>query len=451
MNHLVVGFQKLVLMSDHAERIRLLTLCPPTWGRRNISKQFSVTEWVGRMAIELCESIGVLAIYENNQDRGKISPLAIQTVLAYYEDDVISRCSSNTKDTINVKQNNGEKKPVCCRYMVMSLQEAFELFKHEYKDNEDIKIGYTKFCYLKPKWIKLSIKKNICLCHFHENFRLLLVTFSTVIQESIKSNSLIEKIVCSRENSSCMYGNCLLCRTKVPSTEIPTLYSGIDLDEEVNWMKWANVNGKIDIHRLSGSVGDLLIEMEHQWSKFIMHSYITHAQFEHIRNLKQSLASDSALVHMDFAENYALEVQNEVMSKHWSTKQAALFTIQIRTNNEIINIVIVSDYLSHDTTFVSCAQKLICNHIKTFYPLVTTILYLSDGCSGHFKNNFSMLNLIKHYEDYQYKAEWIFYSTSHEKGPVDGLGAVVKSAARRETMRADANPQTPYWTCHTSI
>ncbi|CAF4418523.1 unnamed protein product [Rotaria magnacalcarata] len=389
------------------------------------------------MAIELCESIGVLAIYENNQDRGKISPLAIQTVLAYYEDDVISRCSSNTKDTINVKQNNGEKKPVCCRYMVMSLQEAFELFKHEYKDNEDIKIGYTKFCYLKPKWIKLSIKKNICLCHFHENFRLLLVTFSTVIQESIKSNSLIEKIVCSRENSSCMYGNCLLCRTKVPSTEIPTLYSGIDLDEEVNWMKWANVNGKIDIHRLSGSVGDLLIEMDHQWSKFIMHSYITHAQFEHIRNLKQSLASDSALVHMDFAENYALEVQNEVMSKHWSTKQAALFTIQIRTNNEIINIVIVSDYLSHDTTFVSCAQKLICNHIKTFYPLVTTILYLSDGCSGHFKNNFSMLNLIKHYEDYQYKAEWIFYSTSHEKGPVDGLGAVVKSAARRETMRAD--------------
>ncbi|CAF4705063.1 unnamed protein product [Rotaria socialis] len=116
-------------MSDHAERIRLLTLCPPTWGRRDISKQFSVTEWVGRMAIELCESIGVLAIYENNQDRGKVSPLTIQTVLAYYEDDVISRCSSNTKDTINVKQNNGEKKPLCCRYMVMSLQEAFELFK----------------------------------------------------------------------------------------------------------------------------------------------------------------------------------------------------------------------------------------------------------------------------------------------------------------------------------
>ncbi|CAF3714302.1 unnamed protein product [Rotaria socialis] len=55
MEHLVAGLQKLVLMSDHAERIRLLTLCPPTWSRRDISKFFSVLEWDGRMAKELYE------------------------------------------------------------------------------------------------------------------------------------------------------------------------------------------------------------------------------------------------------------------------------------------------------------------------------------------------------------------------------------------------------------
>ncbi|CAF4530348.1 unnamed protein product, partial [Rotaria sp. Silwood2] len=185
MEHLVAGLQKLVLMSDHAERIRLLTLCPPTWSRRDISTFFSVPEWEGRMAKELYESSGVLAAYENNQDRVKITPSAIEAVVAYYQ-------------------------------------------------------------------------------------------------------------------------------------------------EEVNWMKWANLNGKTDIHRLRGSVSDLLMEMDHQWSKFITHSYITNAQFDYIRNLKQSLPPDTALVHMDFAENY----------------------------------------------------------------------------------------------------------TSHGKGPVDGLGAVVKSAARRETMRA---------------
>lgn len=103
-----------------------------------------------------------------------------------------------------------------------------------------------------------------------------------------------------------------------------------------------------------------------------------------------------------------------------------------------------------------CGQRMICDHIRTLYPLITTIFYLSDGCSAHFKNNFSMLNLIKHREDYQFQAEWIFLfskptlfhiqiyvfivssiQTSHGKGPVDRLEAVVKSAARRQTMRAD--------------
>lgn len=72
-------------MSDHSERIRLLTLCPPNWSRRDISRIFSVSEWEGRMTIELYESSGILAVWENNEDRGQISPSTIQTVLAYYQ------------------------------------------------------------------------------------------------------------------------------------------------------------------------------------------------------------------------------------------------------------------------------------------------------------------------------------------------------------------------------
>ena len=40
MQHLVAGLQKLVLTSNHSERIRLLTLCPPGWSRREISVLF---------------------------------------------------------------------------------------------------------------------------------------------------------------------------------------------------------------------------------------------------------------------------------------------------------------------------------------------------------------------------------------------------------------------------
>ncbi|CAF3868727.1 unnamed protein product [Rotaria magnacalcarata] len=218
MEHLVAALQKLVLMSDHAERIRLLTLCLPTWSRRDISRFYSVLKWDSSMANELYESSGVLAAYENNQDRLKITPSTIEAVVPYYHDDVISRSSSNTKDTINVKQSDDKKEPV----------------------------------------------------------------FSSVMQESIKSNSLIDNIVCSRINSSCMYGDCLSCRTKIPSTEIPKLCPKIDLEE-------------------------------------------------------------------------ALEVQNEVMSKHCSIAQAALFTIQIRTKIELDNVM--SSFRSHYYTQLSARQQ----------------------------------------------------------------------------------------------
>ncbi|CAF1614794.1 unnamed protein product [Rotaria magnacalcarata] len=84
MEHLVAALQKLVLMSDHAERIRLLTLCLPTWSRRDISRFYSVLKWDSSMANELYESSGVLAAYENNQDRLKITPSTIEAVVPYY-------------------------------------------------------------------------------------------------------------------------------------------------------------------------------------------------------------------------------------------------------------------------------------------------------------------------------------------------------------------------------
>jgi hypothetical protein len=59
------------------------------------------------------------------------------------------------------------------------------------------------------------------------------------------------------------------------------------------------------------------------------------------------------------------------------------------------------------------AQQLICDHIKKNYSVVKRIMYLSDGCASHFKNNLSMLNLVNHNEDFGYKAEWIFYSVSN--------------------------------------
>ena len=73
--------------------------------------------------------------------------------------------------------------------------------------------------------------------------------------------------------------------------------------------------------------------------------------------------------------------------------------------------------------------------MKTKYPNVKHINYLSDGAGSHFKNNKNILNLTYHEVDFGLPASWTFSATSHGKGPVDGIGAAIKSRATRHLLR----------------
>jgi len=59
---------------------------------------------------------------------------------------------------------------------------------------------------------------------------------------------------------------------------------------------------------------------------------------------------------------------------------------------------------------------------------------LSDGATAHFKNNASILNLVHHRTDFGLDACWTFTAAGHGKGAGDGIGAVLKSTARRVTL-----------------
>ena len=63
-----------------------------------------------------------------------------------------------------------------------------------------------------------------------------------------------------------------------------------------------------------------------------------------------------------------------------------------------------------------------------------SLLSFSDGASAHFKNNASILNLNHHKIDFDLDDCWTFTATGHGKGAGDGIGAVLKSIARRATL-----------------
>ena len=67
----------------------------------------------------------------------------------------------------------------------------------------------------------------------------------------------------------------------------------------------------------------------------------------------------------------------------------------------------------------------------------------SDGASGHFKNNASILNLVHHKADFGMDAWWTFTASGHGKAAGDGIGAVLKSTARRVTLSKNILLSTP--------
>ena len=63
--------------------------------------------------------------------------------------------------------------------------------------------------------------------------------------------------------------------------------------------------------------------------KLTSHSYIPRAQTSYFQKQKDNLDTHSAIVLVDFAENYSFVVQDEVQAFHWNNVQATLHPIVI--------------------------------------------------------------------------------------------------------------------------
>lgn len=71
--------------------------------------------------------------------------------------------------------------------------------------------------------------------------------------------------------------------------------------------------------------------------------------------------------------------------------------------------------------------------IKKLIPIVrmvvadlTNVHYFTDGASAQYKNEKVFINLLYHKEDFGCTATHHFLTTSHGKGPIDGIGGRLK-------------------------
>ena len=234
--------------------------------------------------------------------------------------------------------------------------------------------------------------------------------------------------------------------------------TNIDEDEKVSWTVWQTINTKVTLQTVSGLIETLLWEIDNRWPIFLHRAFINRQQRRYIETIReQSSTDDYVVVQTDIAENYKFVRQSEPRGAHWNTDQAMLFTIHFKIGTEHCCMIIISDYMNHDSKFVWLAQEIIVDFLKKHYPQVkkfncvryagTKVLFYtiifnflsSGGAASHFKNSYTIMNLLYHKKDFDIDVVWTFSATAHGKGPCGDIGVTVKATATRATLHGQPN------------
>ena len=309
--------------------------------------------------------------------------------------------------------------------MITSIGEAYEQFVSE---NPNVKIKKSKFYALRPLHVRpvSETSHNACLCKYHSNMKFLIESLSNVLQFPNQTGDLLDISVCDQENYTCMANMCDECK----NFSIQGLVDDESINNNILWKEWKDVNGRFYVSEQQGTVHDCLQEIDKQFHSFKMHCYVKRMQSRHFEDLKIHTTNETAVLQVDFAENYTAVLQDEIQSAHWHQKQVTLFTaiawVGDNSAKPTRSFVNISDDLTHNKHSVWVFMKNIIKSLQAEFPNLKHIHVFSDGCAGQFKNRYTLLNLTYFLQDFGVDGTWNFFATSHGKGAVDGIGGTIK-------------------------
>ena len=197
-----------------------------------------------------------------------------------------------------------------------------------------------------------------------------------VLRCGLRGGDLVDRTVCtvpSEDCFNCQCDNC--CNTNVSSL----FMTNDDIDEkpDTTWSLWITSNNHVELQHFTGSFRSLIDTLNDRWSSFVTHTYTTRQQRDYIKAIKLTSSFTTFVVtQVDFAENFSFVVQKEIQSAYWNKKQATLYTVVVTAGSEHRSMVIISNCMIHDATFVYCAQKVIVEFIRKEYPTVNKINYV---------------------------------------------------------------------------
>lgn len=185
----------------------------------------------------------------------------------------------------------------------------------------------------------------------------------------------------------------------------------------------------------SDSVEALLTIINKELPEFFKHVYVINHQYAEIKAPKQRLLLKDILIQVDFSENYNLKLNREIQSIHFgaSKRQLSLHTgVIYSASKRVQTFCTVSSNLSHNAYAIWAHLAPILRYVKEDNPNLERINFLSDGPSAQYKNRTNFYLMIRQVSEMFPNAKylsWNFSAAGHGKGPMDGVGAVVKRTA----------------------
>ena len=182
--HVLQNLRNFFEISSHEDQQKLLTMLPSTWGRDRVSTWFSTTEHQARCSLSTKSSSGMFSNTTDHRGHKALYDTIEQLVQNFYTSDDNSRETSNKKEIMYLPPS---KTPMPLRFLHLTISETYQKFQQQYSH---IKIGRSKFCALRPAWVRAKSTHENCLCLQHANIDLLIQVSGKLLLKSYLFNTL---------------------------------------------------------------------------------------------------------------------------------------------------------------------------------------------------------------------------------------------------------------------
>ena len=210
--------------------------------------------------------------------------------------------------------------------MLTNLTEIYALFKSK---NSKFIIWSLDFRSSLPEMAQTyrCIRLPQCLCmHYHQNVRLMIHAENPSLDNK---NILKLCVCCDITNHSCVLYHCDLCPHKCVGREFlmgqlwNNNYSPSDSIKNQRWVS----RDRSQLQDNEKDFHDFLANLLSMLFKLTEHHFIAKSQINFFKEQKETLNQDGCILVLDFAGNYAFDIQGCAQDFHWNNSQATIYSL----------------------------------------------------------------------------------------------------------------------------